>query len=265
MKKIANLTQTYQAVDSWSLGSDGKDREFLIDYLIRNEDQIKIRKMFDIHTYSFHNIDLDKSRRLVNKIKSKFDSVYFILYKNMTFCETIKRHLDFLEEKGATDLIWIQDDDFFTGNLQDFIKVYDYYKNNDEIKHINLAIYSERNFDKEKRESYDKIKVDEDLFIYKTKASDFQNNKLYGMDNSPFICDIKYLREKIYTADVFNRNHFNAYDLEGHININGISNNIDRYIVNRVFFEPHNIVGMGGSLGGAKTAMENLEKLFGKL
>ncbi|NBP00770.1 MAG: hypothetical protein EBU90_11685 [Proteobacteria bacterium] len=264
MKKIANFTQTYQAVDQWSLGSDGKDREFLIDYFIKNKDQIEIRKMFDLHMYTFHNIDVEKSKRIATKIKSVLPHTQFLLYKNMTFSETIKRQLDLLESKGITDLIWIQDDDFFTGKLNDFQKIYNYYKHN-EINHLNIGIYCEKNFSKDKKESYNKIEVDDNLFIYKTRACDFQDNNLFGMDNSPFICSIKYLREKIYTNEVFNFNHFNAYDLEGHININGKKNNIERYIVNRVFFEPHNIVGMGGSLGNAKQALENLEKRFGKV
>lgn len=264
MKKIANFTQTYQAVDHWSLGSDGKDRSFLIEYLLKNEDQIKIRKLFDMHMYTFHNVNVEKSKILANKIKQQLPNTTFFLYKNMTFSETIRRQLDFLESKGITDLIWIQDDDFFTGDYNSFVKVFDFYKNND-VKHINLGIYCEKNFTKANKDKYEKINIDKDLFLYKTTAANFRENNLFGMDNSPFICSIQYLRSKIYTDEVFNANYFNAYDLEGHININGTKNNIERCIVNKVFFEPHNIVGMGGSLGGAVQALENLERRFGKI
>jgi hypothetical protein len=264
MKKIGNFTQTYQAKDNWSLGSDGKDREFLIDYMLRDREQIKIRKLFDLHSYTFHNMEFEKSKKIASKIKKEFPDTEFFCYNNMTFGETILRHINFLKSKGITDLIWIQDDDFFTGIYDEFEAIYNYYKNNDNIKHLNISIYNVKHLNTELN-NYKKIEIGNNLHIYKTKARDFQNQKMFGMDNSPFICNIDYLLERIYTKEVFDAKYLNAYDLEGHININGSQNNIDRYTVNRIFFEPHNIVGMGGSLGNAKQALEQLESRFGKL
>ena len=54
--KIASITQTYQFDQRFISGVDGKDRSFLIDYILKDSPQIKLRNLVDLQTFNFHNL-----------------------------------------------------------------------------------------------------------------------------------------------------------------------------------------------------------------
>jgi len=139
MKRLSNFTQTYKGTHRWSPGSDGKNRDFLIDALLLNEGKVKALELMDLKTFSFHNLDKQHSTTLANKIKAKLPDCKFFVYQEMSFGSTFLKHLEFLKSNLITDFMWIQDDEFFTyNNFEDFKQVIDFYKNNKEIKHLNL-------------------------------------------------------------------------------------------------------------------------------
>ena len=66
--KIASITQTYQSDSRFSTGTDGKDRSFLIDYLLKDTIQLKLRNLVDLQTFNFHNYNIDKAKDISEAI-----------------------------------------------------------------------------------------------------------------------------------------------------------------------------------------------------
>lgn len=190
MKKIANITQTYQTNAQFATGTDGKDREFLIDFLIKDKSQLKLREKLDLHTFTFHNYDEQKAKIIFNKIKKVLPNTKSLIYNNMTLGNSLKLHLQFLKEREITDVLWIQDDEFSLVDEQDLLDFFDFYKNEKQIENVALARDCKYINDCEQKE---KIKINENLFLYKTECKHFEESKNYAMDFSTFMCSIDFL------------------------------------------------------------------------
>lgn len=269
MKRIANFTQTYKGTLRWSPGSDGKNRDFLIDALCHNEGKIESYKLLDLQTFNFHNIDVEHSKQLANKIKTVLPSCEFFVYQDMSLGSTIYKHLNFLKERGMTDFIWIQDDEFFTyNNFNDFRDVIDFYRAHNDIKHINLlhrlneGVQSDAYSNHPGVRQADNIKISNNINLTKTRAKDIEPANNYVMDFSAFICDIDYFLNNMF-HETF-AEHLDAYRLEGAVNELCLKNNIQRCFVNVNFFESFNIVGMPPSLGKSNVALQKLKNLVKK-
>jgi len=268
MRIIASYTQTYNSGGKWSPGSDGVDREFLFDALLKDKNKIKCLNNADITTFTFHDLPIEKSKKIANKIKPVLPKAEFLVYQNMSFSATILKHITFLKEKGATDFMWIQDDEFFTyKNFKGFEKIIQAYRNTPKIKNLNL-LYSFNNniltseYSEHKNISFiDKIDVSKDLCIYETNTSLISPSQAYEMDFTAFICDIDYFLSKIFTSNSFNI--LNAYELEASLKNNAVKNNAQRCFTNVSFFESFNIAGLPPSLGNKPKASSKLVELYG--
>lgn len=261
MKKIGIITQTYDRKDDWSPGSDGKDRSFLINWMLKDSNQLDIRKNVDCHLFTFHNVETDKAKRIANKIKAAIPSTSSFIYNDITFSETILRNFNHLKEKGITDLLWIQDDDFVDElNYKNLLKVIEFYKNNSDVLHIAL----QNNFESLVNKKLTSIKINDDVVLYKSHATDFEDGyKKFGMDNGPFICNLDLLMNRIYSPEIFSRNIIDAYTLEHNIRFNSVKNNVPRYVTNKSFIVTKNVVGLGGSLGHADIHKKDLTEKYG--
>lgn len=260
MKRIGNITQTYSRKEEWSPDSDGKDRSFLLNYQLQDTVQLKLRNLLDLHLYTFHNVELDFAKTIATKVKEHIPKTKSICYYDMYFSETIERNLIFLKEQGITDILWLQDDDFFTGNENHFFELFEFYKNNSDIQHISFGFTYDSLKPSEQRKSH---KISENFYIYESRASDFHNAGFFAMDNSPFICNLELLCNAMYNKDIFSLKIPRAYDLEQYLRFNSLKNDIDRYTTNETFFSTFNIVGLGGSLGNAEKSLTILKEKFG--
>ena len=269
MKRIANFTQTYRGNSYWSPGSDGKSRDFLIEALCKNSGKINAMQLLDYQTFNFHNMDVNHSKTLAQQIKTVLPDCEFFVYENMSFGSTILKHMHHLKEKGISDVLWVQDDEFFTHtNFKDFETLITFYKNTPEVKHINLLNRLEDNtqinaYARHKGISpVDNIQVTNNIVVHKTHARDIEPANNYVMDFSAFICDIDYFLAKMYDASFID--HLDAYRLEGAVNAKCLQNNVQRFFTNINFFESFNIVGMPPSLGNGPAALARLKEIVKK-
>ena len=182
MKRIGNFSQTYQCIPEYTFGSDGRDREYLIDFLIKDEIQIWLRNNIDLHTFSFHNYDIEKARNIIAKIKNYIPDTKGVIYNNMTYGLSFKKHLEYLQSNGVTDVLWIQDDEFTTHiDLNDFKDFLNFYKNRSDINHVCLSVHKERLSKGINGPCADDVgeKINDNLIIYKTNCNDFLNFDRY--------------------------------------------------------------------------------------
>lgn len=266
MKRLANFTQTYKGATRWSPGSDGRNRDFLVDALIHNPGKLKAIELMDMQTFSFHNMEYDHCSQLADKINTKLPKCKFLIYQEMTLGSTFVKHLNFLKDNGITDFLWLQDDEFFTyDKFNDFKLVIDFYKENKDVNHINLL---HRVVDGKQHDAYsthtgvkptDTIKLSKNIFINKTHTKDILPANNYAMDFTCFICNIDYFLKNMF--DTSFTSFLDAYKLEGAVNEMSIKNNVQRYIPNVNFFESFNIVGMPPSLGRSEASLTKLRKL----
>lgn len=257
MKKISNFTQTYQGTPEWSPGSDCKSRDFLIEAFIKDQNKIECYKLLDHITFNFHNFNNDKDKELYKKIKTVLPNVVGFSYKNMTLGKSIYLHINQLKKEGITDFLWVQDDEFFTHEkFEDFEKIFNFYKENDDIKNLSLKYNIENvgNISPIKKYNLsDNIKINE---YNTTQLTDMG----YCMDFTAFICNIDYFLNNMFDES-FN-NIRDAYALEGAMMRKSLDNKIQRCFTNIIFFGSFNIVGMGGSLANSETSMKKLKEMY---
>lgn len=255
MRRIANFSQTYQVNSLFSSGSDGRDREFLIDFLLKDDNQLHLRSLLDLHTFTFHNYDEQKARSISKKIKNKLPNTRCNLYNNMTLGTAILSHLQFLLSNKITDVLWIQDDEFSVESSQALLDFYNFYKNNEYVKNVSLCYkYSDLN-----SPEVESLKISDELTIYKTCSTDFADSKKYAMDFSAFICDIQILYNAFTEIDI---STLDAYKLEGDFTGFIQNNNTPRFVLNKPLFKTYNVVGMVHSLGQADTNFKELQNKY---
>ncbi len=260
MKIISNFTQTYRGTPEWSPGSDCKNRDFLIDAFCKDENKIKCYELLDFQTFSYHNfVNINDAIKLNNKLKTVLPNIKSYCYSNTSFGSCILKHLMTLKDKGATDFVWIQDDEFFTHtSFEDYAQFIEFYKNNEDIKHVSL-LYPSSDFSV--LESPDVRKIpNTNLELSCFYPQELRKVKKYSMDTTAFICNIDYFLTKMFDESFVNV--LQAYELEAAIVMKSIQNNIERRFLNVKFFESFNIVGMGGSLCLTGERMKTLTEKF---
>ena len=255
MKKIGNFSQTYQVNNYFTSGTDGKDREFLVDFLLKDLNQLQLRSFLDMHTFTFHNYNEQNARSISKKIKEKLPGTKCNLYNNMTLGVSILSHLQFLIKNNITDVLWIQDDEFSIESYQNLIDLYNFYKNNDEVKNVSLCY----KYDDLNSPDVESVKINDDLTLYKTSSNDFASCNKYAMDFSAFICDINILYNAFSNIDI---NTLDAYKLEGDFTGFIQNNNTPRFVLNKPLFKTYNVVGMVHSLAQADTNLSELKSKY---
>lgn len=260
MKIISNFTQTYKGTPEWSPGSDCKNRDFLIEAFCNDKNKIKCYELLDYQTFNFHNfVDVKEAIKLNNKLKNVLPKIKGYCYNNISFGSCILKHLTTLRQQGITDFLWIQDDEFFTHtSFEDFAKFFNFYKTNEDIKHVSL-LYPCSNFSV--LESPDVRKIpDTDLEISCFFPQDLKKVRPYSMDFTAFICNIDYFLNNMFDEQFVTL--LDAYQLEGAVLHKSAANNIERRFLNVSFFESFNIVGMGGSTCRTGATLKKLQETF---
>lgn len=252
--KLASFTQTYQFDLRFSSGTDGRDRSFLLDFLLKDKAQLRMRNLVDLQTYNFHNYNIDEAKELSKKIKSVIPDMKCTVYNNMTLGQSFFAHLDFLRIKGVTDVLWIQDDEFSISNEEDLIDALLYYKKNNLI---NLSLCRcEKDIDVENINS--EI-ISNELTLYRSSVIDFTEKKKYAMDFSAFLCNLDLLYNAFKNIDITTKD---AYKLEGDFSSFMANFDFPRCVLNKSLFKTYNIVGMIHSLGDADKNYDILQKRF---
>lgn len=264
MKKIGNFTQTYQVNPLYTWGSDGRDREFLLDFLERDKNQLWLRKNIDLHTYTFHNYDIERAKEIGKRLKSLIPSTKCMCYNNVTYGKSFLLHLNYLKSQGITDVLWIQDDEFTVhSNINDFKDFLNFYKKRPDINHVSLSVHKDRLTNNgemlitDNKGEY----INDNLIIYKTNCQDYFNFDKHAFPSGAVICDINMLLEAFNQMPEIT-NTTNAYQVEDILCSTGYSRNFQRCTLNTPLFGVFNITGMGGSLGHAEFYLEELNKKF---
>jgi len=258
MKIISNFTQTYKGSVEWTPGSDCKNRDFLIDGFCNNKNKVKCYELLDYQTFSFHNFDVNHAKKLNEQLKTVLPNIKGCCYNNTTFGFCILTHLTMLKNKGITDFLWVQDDEFFTHtNFEDFVNFLDFYKKNEDIKNVNL-LYPRTDFNILKSSDIRKI-PNSNLELSCFYPNELKKVRPYSMDFTAFICNIDYFLTNMFDSSFTNIR--DAYQLEGAVLHKSASNNVERRFLNVGFFESFNIIGMGGSTGQSKERYEKLQQL----
>lgn len=259
MKIISNFTQTYRGTPEWTPGSDCKNRDFLIDAFCKDVNKINCYNMLDYPTFSFHNFEVDEAKKLNNKLKEVVPNIKGYCYNDTTFGTSILTHLTMLKSKGVTDMMWIQDDEFFThNNFEDFIQFFKFYKENEDIKNVSL-LYPRDEFSAITSTDITKI-PNTNLEVSCFYPHELKKVRRYSMDFTAFICNIEY-----FLTNMFDRQFCgitNAYQLEEAVLNKSAANNVERRFLNVKFFESFNIVGMGGSLCQTGETMKKLQEII---
>lgn len=259
MKKIANFTQTYRPLQQFTTGTDGENREFLIDYQLKDKVGLWWRRNIDLHTFSFHNYDERVAKRMSQKILNVLPDTKIFCYNNMTYGETFYRHLFYLKEQGITDVLWIQDDEFTIFNDISCIKQFlNFYKTREDINCVTFcASKQELNF-----VTADDIgeKITPNLYIYKTKCSDYDKFDGHAFTMGTCLCNIDILLS--FLENKHELSITDNYQYEHMFCKKGLSQNLQRCILNIPFFKPYNIVGMECSLSGANPLFKELIERF---
>jgi len=259
MKKIANFTQTYRAIPEFTWGTDGENREFLIDYQLRDKTGLWWRKNINLHTFSFHNWDERAAKRAGKKILNVLPDTKLFCYNNMTYGETFYRHLTYLKEQGITDILWIQDDEFTIFSdiscIKDFLN---FYKNREDLKCVALGA-SKQIFDFKTSDDIGE-KINSNLVLYKTTCKDYHQLDNHAFPMGTCLCDIDILLGVL--EDKQSRDCIDNYQYERMFCHKGLTHNLQRCTLNIPFFKPYNVVGMGGSLGNASTYNNDLIQRF---
>lgn len=252
--KIASVTQTYQYDHRFISGVDGKDRSFLIDYILKDSPQIKLRNLVDLQTFNFHNYNIEQAKILSKKIKNTLPYIKCTVYNNMTLGQSIFSHLDFLISKGITDILWLQDDEFSIADENSIIDAFNYYKSN---KLINLSLCCNSNdIDVE---NINCEEISKDLHVYRSSTIDFTHKKRHGMDFNAFICNLDLIYNAFKNIDT---STLDAYKLEGDFSTFMSNLMIPRCVLNKSLFKTFNVVGMLHSLGDADKNYDVLQKRF---
>lgn len=264
MKKIAIWTQTYQKDPAYATNPDGKDREFLIDYQLKDNVGVWLRNYVDMHTFTFHNYDITEAKRIGDKIKNKIPQTKMFVYNKMTYAETFYKHLTWLKSQGITDLLWIQDDEFTTNTNIDFYKSFiKYYKEHEDIYNCTLiATKHEINFKTNTTNDDIGIRIQPSLFLFKTCCHDYVRYDGYAFTMGTCICKIDILLGFVELVKNQLTNIKDTYTFESLLCSYGNQNNFQRCILNVQLFKPYNIVGIPSSLNDAAIDSESLKIRF---
>lgn len=259
MKVIGNFSQTYRGTHEWSPGCDGKNRDFLIKAFVKNVNKIKCYNLIDYPTFSFHNFfNETEASELYSLLKQSIPKIKGYVYNNMSLGNCILTHLSMLKQQGVTDLLWIQDDEFFTHtSYEDFVYFIDYYKNTEDIKHVSL-LHPRNEIVNAAPFSVRSIPQTE-LEITTFTSAELRKDRTYSMDFTSFICNIDYFLNNMFDANFVNL--LDAYQLEGAVLQKSVVNNVERSFLNINFFESFNIVGMGGSLSRSEERYKKLKEM----
>ena len=106
-KKIASFTQTY-GEERWS------------EIILQKYDKIGqyMRNKCDKIIYSFHNCSKEtrkKGREYMSKIYDK-NKLIFFEYNDMDYLTSIRKTMKYLKENGFTDILFMNDDEYFINN-----------------------------------------------------------------------------------------------------------------------------------------------------
>ena len=263
MKKIANFSQTYKVIEQFTWGATGHDREYLIDFLIKDTNTINLRKLLDLHTFNFHNYRPEETLSIRNKINSVIPTTFSAFY-NCTYGYSFLKHIEFLKEQGITDILWIQDDEFcIHDNFEDIKNIFEFYKQRDDIKSLCLRL-AKSTLDKNGTViTTDDIgeDINSNIKIYKTTSQDSDTYDRHGFPSGGLLCDINIIYNML-TCNKHIIQTTNAYELERYMCKYGIQNNIQRCVLSQPIIKVFNITGMGGSIGGSEENLNFLNKKF---
>lgn len=263
MKKIANFTQTYKVIPQYISGADGKDREYLFDFQIRDKATVYLKSKLDFHNISFHNYDEESALKILDKVKTVLPETTGFYYNNMTYAMSFLTHLKILKQDyDITDIFWLQDDDFVVYNsLEDLDMLIEYYKNDPSLVNISFHNYK-ANLDLHNGSESINIpgeKVSHHLVLYRTTCTDFYKLNGHPLPSGACLCSIDIL---ISILESFNENlnTTDAYQVEGLMGSIGLSRNLQRCILNIPIIRAYNITGMGGSLASSEMYLQELQK-----
>jgi hypothetical protein len=263
MKKIASFTQTYRSSSEYSWGTDCKDRTYLLDWLVKDENANYLRNNLDLHVYSFHNCDVSYAKDQIKKLKATFPDIKGVCYNNMTFGRSVCEHLMYLKSQGVTDVLWINDDEFSVhNNIQDYKDFLNFYRSRPDINHVYLRNDIKTLVDKIQNTADDVgEQINENLRIFKTTCHDYVRFDNHALPSGGLICDIEILLQCAFANPVF-LTTMDAYMIDSLMGVVAQKLNFQRCTLNITLLQAFNITGMGGSIGNGQQYLDELNQRF---
>lgn len=202
MKKISNISQTY-----------GNFRHTEID-CVANKDIIghNIRKQLDLHTFTFHNCHPLFMRQSMQMISSAIPNTTYFISNNKPYGQTIRKTLNALKDKGMTDILFLQDDQFCPyseTNLKIINLIFDWYKNG-ECQWLDL--YGDRG---KQIPPFKEEIIKDNLVVRYFDSMEFQKVGLWGYSDGCYMADIQFLLDNFFTAD---KDDLHTWKLEEELN-----------------------------------------------
>ena len=226
---IASITFTY-----------GEDRTELYKFKSKDSFDKLFRSSLDYNLYVFHN----SSDEFVNNIKnSELFSGYKFSYCSVTgsYPAALKQILLFLQKKGITKIVFLQDDVFnlvkdekCIFDLVDLLKTTNY-----DYLNLEYAAYEFENKIKRKQ-----IIQKRDTFnIYNTDTLFFKTATTWSwsFDDSPYYSTLEYALNTIYDEVYFS--YSDIWSAEWYLKSKFDHFNIPRFITDKKFFRRVSLLG----------------------
>ena len=255
MRKICTFTQTYS-----------NDRGILFQLHDRDYLDTSLRNDLGATVYSFHNT----SDEVIDNIKrsaylSRLSRLCILKYDNISYPQSFKQTLEFIQAQGFDTLMFLQDDVFshgrvvYDGELNydsvDFSPLLEYIKNGD-YKMLNLEHYP-----LSVKTTPDRVIHKQGEFeVYNTTSTDYQQAGFFSFDDGPYVASIDFL-----LAHIYDEVYFNTPDIwvgESYLNQKISRHPISRYSTNMPMWHRSRIVGRYAH-GREKDLADHI-KLFAK-
>lgn len=223
---IVSFTQTYT------------NRPELIDIYFKDKRMLEFKNKFDLNIYAFHNCP----DSVVTKFNSqnRVQNTKYLIYKKLSYTETVKQTVDYLNSINCKYLFFSQDDTFSFDNANiDFDELLKYVKSNESNFMLNLRDYYKGNYDESKILNFDTFN------IYPSNTIDDRHFFWWPFDDSTFIASMDLVNE-IYDEEYFKQR--DIWNAEKYLMAKYAKKKLNRYVTDKRLFQNYNILGKTISL-----------------
>lgn len=211
---ICSFTQTYS-----------NHRLDLLELQAKDKNLVKFKNLLDLNIFSFH----DSSKETIKKFKS-FNTVknsIIFEFNDIPYTHCIRNLLNFLDEKQAKYLFFIQDDAL---SLCD----YDY---ENLLKNLSPNMFISLGF---RRKEFDMDPIEKNGIFNKYSTFDFIKSGYLSFDDSPYLSDIQIVK-LLYDDGYFEKN--NVWTAEMYMASKWDNQYQEKYVLDKRLFKNINTKG----------------------
>lgn len=218
---LVSFTQTYS------------NRPELIDVYFKDKRMMEFKSKFDLNIYAFHNCPdsvIEKFKKL-----NTIENTKILIYNKISYTETVRQTLEYLNSINCDHLYFAQDDTFsFDNDVVDFDELLKYVTSNKESFMLNLHDYYRGEHDEKQIIKFDSFNV------YPSNTVDHGHFFFWALDDATYIASMDVVNEiydnfyftlkDIWTAEMYLRDKYTVKKL-------------NRYVTDKMLFQNYNILG----------------------